>query len=158
MWQLLLAPHLDLFLFEAHRRTGPVPVAPGRLQLPYHRSSTQSAVAVWEGSREHRRRKRPLVQDSQGILLPSLLSHNFPSDRMVSEDTGDGGGGPISSPIWQPPPPLRPPLGLLPEPHRARVKGVYQRAPRGGGGLPVVSPNFASSSDSRSRDRYMCAP
>ena len=57
--------------------------------------------------------------------LPSLLFDSFPSYRMVSEDTGDGGSGPISSPMWRPPPPLRPPLGLLPQPRRAKVEGVH---------------------------------
>ncbi len=37
--------------------------------------------------------------------------------------TRDGGRGPICPPIAPPPPPC-PPLGLLPEPHRARVTGV----------------------------------
>ncbi len=70
--------------------------------------------------------------------MPSPLSHNFPSDRVVSKDTGDGGGGPISSPIWQPPAPLRPPLGLLPMPHRAKVKGVSNDYHEEVGGLPAV--------------------
>ena len=68
--------------------------------------------------------KRP-SRDFQGILLPSLVPNSFPSDRrVVSEDTGDGGGGPIFSSIWQPPAPLRPPLRLLPEPRQVRVNGV----------------------------------
>jgi len=50
------------------------------------------------------------------------LSNNFPSGRVVSEDTGDGGGGLISSPIRQPPPPLHPPLGLLPLQRRNRSR------------------------------------
>ena len=96
--------------------------------LPYH------VVAVpdlqppsGKGSRERGRRIRCLAQDFQGIFLPSPFSDCFPSDRVVSEDTGDGGGGPISSPIEQSPPPLRPPLCLLPVPRRAMVTGV--RAP-----------------------------
>ena len=35
MGQLLLASHLDVFHFDASRRTGPAPRAPRRLQLPY---------------------------------------------------------------------------------------------------------------------------
>ena len=114
---------LSCFLADNPRRTGPVPVAPGRLQLPYPIKYVQRfAKAVWEGSREHRRRNIRLVQDSQGILRPFPLSNNLPSDRVVSEDTGDGGGGSISSSIWQPPLPLRPPRGLLPEPRQARSR------------------------------------
>ncbi len=63
------------------------------------------------------------------------MSDNFPSDQVVSEDTGNGGGGPISSPIWQPPPPLRPPLGLLPVPNWAGVKGVSSAHHEEVGGL-----------------------
>jgi len=32
--------------------------------------------------------------------MPSLPLDSFPSYRVVFEDTGDGEGGPISSPIW----------------------------------------------------------
>ena len=83
------------------------------------------------------------MPQTHGVFLPSPLSHNFPSDRVVSEDTGDGGGGLISSPIWQPSPPLRLPLGLLPEPHRDRVKGVISTHYEEVGGLLVFSPDFA---------------
>jgi hypothetical protein len=40
-------------------------------------------------------------------------------------------------------PPQRPPLGLLPEPRRARVKGVSGAHHGEVGGLPVVSPDIA---------------
>ena len=49
-----------------------------------------------------------------------------------------------------PQPPLRPPLGLLPQPRRARVKGVSGAHHGEVGELPVDSPDVASSSDSRS--------
>jgi hypothetical protein len=41
----------------------------------------------------------------------------------IKKNTCDGGCVPISPPIAPPPAPY-PPLGLLPEPHRARVTGV----------------------------------
>ena len=87
----------------------------------------------------------------------SLLSDSFPSDRVVSEDTCGGGGGPISSPIGRPQPPLRPPLGLLPEPHRARVKGVTSTHHEEVGGLPVFSPDFAFAKLAI-RGQYRCVP
>ncbi len=100
-----------------------MPVAPGRLQTPYPTKQVQrSAKAVREGPLG--RTMHHGTPQTQGIILSSPMSDNFLSDRVVSEDTGDGGGGPISSPIWQPPPPLRPPFGLLPVPHRDTVKGV----------------------------------
>ena len=40
-------------------------------------------------------------------------------------------------------PPLRPPLGILPEPRRARVKGVFGAHHGEVGALPVVSTDFA---------------
>jgi hypothetical protein len=45
---------------------------------------------------------------------------------------------PISSPIGQPPPPLCPPLGLLPVPHRARVRGVSSAHHEEVGGLLAI--------------------
>ena len=58
---------------------------------------------------------------------------------LVSKDTGDGEGGPISFSMWQPQLPLRPPLGLLPVPHRVRVKGVSSAHHEEVGGLPAAS-------------------
>ncbi len=46
-----------------------------------------------------------------------------PSNRAVSKDTCVGGGGAISPPFALPPPQC-PPLGLLPDPHHARITGV----------------------------------
>ncbi len=40
-------------------------------------------------------------------------------------------------------PTLCPPLGLHPEPRRARVKGVTSTHHEEVGGLPVISPDFA---------------
>jgi hypothetical protein len=64
------------------------------------------------------------------FLPPHVSEFLCPSDRAAG---GPYGHIPISSPFGRPPPPLRPPLGLLPKPHRAKVTGVFHRPPRGGG-------------------------
>ena len=57
------------------------------------------------------------------FLQPSHISEfSGRQTGLVSKDIGDG---PISSPIWQPLPPVRPPLGLMLVPRRARVTGVF---------------------------------
>ncbi len=72
---------------------------------------------------------------------------------LVSKDTGDGGSGPISSPIWQPPPPLHPPLGLLPAPRRARSREFPAPATRRwGGGSCNVFQRPVTSDPHRTRD------
>ena len=48
--------------------------------------------------------------------LPPFLNSQAVRPDWCQKDTGDRGGGPISSPIWQPPPPPCSPLGLLPDP------------------------------------------
>ena len=120
------------------------------------RSRTRYVAAVWEGSLGrslHHGTPQPRL-----LQPPSPLS-KFSGRRtgLVSEDNGDGGGGPISSPIWPPPPPLRPPLGLLPAPHRARVKGVSSTHHEEVGGLPVFSPDFAFAKLAI-RGQYRCVP
>ena len=57
-----------------------------------------------------------------------------------------------------PQPPPCPPLGLLPEPHRARVKGVSSAHHEEVGGHPVAPSDVASSSGLAIRGRYRRAP
>ena len=118
----LHALHLDekVHCLKSPRQTG---------SSPKRRCGRRSAA------RRHRARSAaadPLPGKRRSSLLlrlpgppPRFLLSEFvcPSDRTVSKDTCVGGGGAISPPI-APPPPQRPPLGLLPEPHRARVNGV----------------------------------
>ena len=89
------------------------------------------------------------------LLCPFLIFYPVRPGG-VQENTESGGGGyPICSPIEPPPPPLRPPLGLLPEPRRARVKGVTNTHHEEVGGLPVFSPDFAFAKLAI-RGRYRC--
>ena len=82
---------------------------------------------------------RPLACSS----LPPVRIH-VPVGPGGRNPCGDD-GIPISSPFGRPPPPLRPPLGLRPEPRRARVMGVTNaHHEEVGEGLPIVSPDFAS--------------
>ncbi len=85
------------------------------------------------------------------LLLPLHMSEFMcPSNRSARGPCGDD-NIPISSPIRRPPPPLRPPLCLLSEPRRAMVIRVTIAHYEEVGGFPIISPDIASSSDSRSR-------
>jgi len=62
------------------------------------RSRTRSAAAVWEGSLGrslHNGTPQPKLLQPP----PPLFEFSGRQTGLVSEDTGDGGGGPISSPI-----------------------------------------------------------
>ena len=96
------APPPHIWTFSSSK----LPVEPGRslglrggtAPVPC-RSGTRSAPPCGRLPRAQTPNKTPRPGCLKAFLLPSLLSDSFPSDRVVSEDTGDGGGGPISSPI-----------------------------------------------------------
>ena len=86
-----------------------------------------------------------------------------PSDRAVLKNTCDGGCGTISPPIA--PPPTCPPLGLLPEPHRARdtrVSNAHHEEMEGGiWHLPravLVPPDQDLAADARRRRSILMLP
>jgi len=79
------------------------------------------------------------------LLLPPPLSKVLcPSDQ-AAEGPCDGDVNQTSSADLVDAA-AAPPLALLPEPHRAQVTEVSQRSPRGGGGVPAISPDVASHS------------
>ena len=152
---LLLAWTFKIRCLMSPRQTGPMP-STGAAAAPVH-CLRSVAICSRQSAAEEAAPPRKLLGSLPPPPHPSRLSDSFPSDRVVSEDTCGGGGGPISSPIGWPPPPLRPPLGLLPAPHRARVKGFSSTHHEEVGGLPVFSPDFAFAKLAI-RGQYRCVP
>jgi hypothetical protein len=64
-----------------------------------------------------------LAVEPPPLAPAAFLRSGAPQAGRCKKNTCDGGCGTISPPIAPPPPPC-PPLGLLPEPHRASVTGV----------------------------------
>ncbi len=129
------------------RRAGSVPSAPRR--PPYANHVMRDRQPPTNCSRC----SSCTLPPGQLNLLSSCSCHISdlwcPSDRAVFKNTCGGGYGAISPPIWSQPPPC-PPLGLMYEPCRARVKGVTSAYHEEVRGHPIASSNVASSSDSRS--------
>jgi hypothetical protein len=90
-----------------------------------------------------------------------ILKIRCPSCRVVLTNTSDDGGGAIGGEIAPPPPPPpRPPLDLLPEPHRAKVTGVSSAHHEELGGiwhLPqtfLVAPDQGLAADAKRRRTF----
>jgi hypothetical protein len=108
--------------------TTPGPIPPRRSgSVPWHQGGRRTRILTCTICS-----RRPAARETTPPRCPGQSNHRPPAPNPtlnslvrqgVFKNTGGGGCSAISPPIAPPPPPC-PPLGLLPEPLRARVTGV----------------------------------